>query len=67
MILFTGHHVFEAVYDVLSFNLSFSAGEHGSFTNPETAATRSIPVDQPMGDFPAITPEQGYVFTGWKV
>ena len=45
MILFTGHHIFEAVYDVLSFNLSFSAGEHGSFTNPETAATRSIPVD----------------------
>ncbi len=63
----TGHHNIEAIYNRASFDLTISAGEHGSFADGAVSEVRSVPVEDAIGALPAVIAAEGYEFTGWLI
>lgn len=59
----TGTHTITAVYKRASFTVTFEGGEHGVIEGQDV---KTVPVDDPVGDAPAVKAEAGYTFIGWK-
>lgn len=60
----TGAHTIEAQYSRASYNVTFSAGDHGTLTG-ETALT--LPVGDMVGSVPGVQADAGYTFAGWQL
>lgn len=66
-IVVTSHHNIEAVYNRASFDLTISAGEHGTFADGGVSESRSVLVEDAIGTLPEVTAAEGYEFTGWLI
>lgn len=60
-----GHIIHDCKY-IKKYKITFDAGEHGSLPGYEKSKNRVEGVVLSKNDFPNVTAEEGWIFTGWE-